>query len=118
MRQILMAALIGVFAITAFAADVTGKWTAQVPGRRGPQELTFNLTQSGNSLSGTVTTPAGEQQISDGKVDGDNVSFMVSFEARGNTIKQEYKGTVAGNEIKFTRAAGRGNPVEFTATKQ
>jgi hypothetical protein len=119
MRQLIMAALVGTFAITAFAADVTGKWMAQVPGRRGPQDLTFNLTQSGSSLTGTVTTQAGEQQISDGKVDGDNISFVVSFEARGNTIKQEYKGTVAGDEIKFTRAVeGRGNPVEFTAKKQ
>jgi hypothetical protein len=119
MRQIIMAALVGAFAISAFAADVTGKWMAQVPGRRGAQELTFNFNQSGDSLSGTVTTPAGEQQIMDGKVDGDNISFVVSFEARGNTFKQEYKGTVAGNQIKFTRAvAGRGNPVEFTATKQ
>jgi hypothetical protein len=118
MRKLIVAALLGAFAITAFAADVTGKWMATLEGRRGPQELTFNLTQSGNSLTGTVTTQAGEQQISDGKVDGDNISFVVSFEARGNTIKQEYKGTMSGNEIKFTRSGGRGNPVEFTAKKQ
>jgi hypothetical protein len=118
MRRIIMAALLGAFAITAFAADVTGKWAAQVPGRNGNQDVTFNLNQSGSSLTGTVTTPAGEQQISEGKVEGDNVSFIVTFEARGNTIKQEYKGAVAGQEIKFTRSGGRGNPIEFTAKKQ
>jgi hypothetical protein len=118
MRTILTAALLGMFSLAAFAADVTGKWMAQVPGRNGNQDVTFNLNQSGGSLSGTVTTPAGEQQISDGKVDGDNLSFVVSFEARGNTIRQEYKGTVSGGEIKFTRSGGRGNPIEFTAKKQ
>jgi hypothetical protein len=118
MRQLIIAALMGAFAITAFAADVTGKWMGQVEGRRGPQELTFNLTQSGNSLTGTVTTPAGEQPIMDGKVEGDNISFVVTIEARGNTFKQEYKGTISGNEIRFTRSGGRGNPVEFTAKKQ
>ncbi|HEY7387639.1 MAG TPA: hypothetical protein VH640_03975 [Bryobacteraceae bacterium] len=118
MRKLIMAALVGALAITAFAADVTGKWMAQVPGRNGNQDVTFNLNQSGSSLTGTVTTPFGEQQISDGKVEGDNLSFVVTIEARGNTFKQDYKGTVAGNEIKFTRSGGRGNPIEFTAKKQ
>ena len=118
MRTVILAALLGTFAAAGFAADVTGKWMAQVPGRNGNQDVTFNLNQSGNSLTGTVTLGNGEQQISDGKVDGDNVSFVVSFEARGNTIKQEYKGTVSGSEIKFTRSGGRGNPIEFTAKKQ
>ncbi|MBV8729635.1 MAG: hypothetical protein JO336_07485 [Acidobacteriia bacterium] len=118
MKTILTAALLGAFAVAAFAADVTGKWMAQVPGRNGNQDVTFNLNQSGSSLTGTVTTPNGDQQISEGKVDGNDLSFVVSFEARGNTIRQEYKGTVAGSEIKFTRSGGRGNPIEFTAKKQ
>jgi hypothetical protein len=117
MRTILTAALLGMFAIAAFAADVTGKWMAQVPGRQGTQDVTFTFNQSGSDLSGTVTTPNGEQKISEGKVDGDNISFVVSIEARGNTFKQEYKGTVSGEEIKFTRSGGRA-PIEFTAKKQ
>ena len=61
----------------------------------------------------------GDQTISDGKVDGDNLSFVVNLEFNGNKIAQNYKGTVSGSEIKFTReVAGRGNPVEFTAKKQ
>ena len=117
MRTLLMTALLGVFALAASAADVTGKWMAQVPGRNGNQDVTFNLKQAGSALTGTVTTGQGDQQISEGKVDGDNLSFKVSFEARGNTITQDYKGTVAGSEIKFTREGGRG-PIEFTAKKQ
>lgn len=118
MKTLLLTTLLGIFALAASAADVTGKWTAQVPGRNGNQDVTFNLKQAGGDLSGSVTTRAGEQQISEGKVDGDNISFKVSFEARGNTITQNYKGTVAGSEIKFTREGGRGNPIEFTAKKQ
>jgi hypothetical protein len=119
MRTLLTAALLGMFALTAFAADVTGKWMASIPGRKGNQDVTFNFTQSGSTLTGTVSNPNGDQQISEGKVEGDNISFVVSFEARGNTIKQEYKGMVSGGEIKFMRqVAGRGNPVEFTAKKQ
>jgi hypothetical protein len=108
---------LGIFALAASAADVTGKWMAQVPGRNGNQDVTFNLTQSGSGLTGTVNNGQADQPISEGKVDGDNISFKVSFEARGNTVTQNYKGTVSGSEIKFTREGGRG-PIEFTAKKQ
>jgi hypothetical protein len=118
MKTILATALMGLFAITAFAADVTGKWMASIPGRNGNQDVTFTFAQSGGDLTGTVGLPQGEQKISEGKVDGDHVMFKVSFEARGNTITQEYMGTVSGGEIKFTRSGGRGNPIEFTAKKQ
>ena len=117
MRTLLLTALLGIFALVASAADVTGKWMAQVPGRNGNQDVTFNLKQSGNDLTGTVSTGRGEQPISDGKVNGDSLSFKVTFEARGNQITQNYTGTVAGSEIKFTRDGGRG-PIEFTAKKQ
>jgi hypothetical protein len=106
------------FALAAFAADVTGKWVAQVPGRNGNQEMTFNLKQSGSDITGTVGTARGDQQISEGKAEGDNISFLVVLEFNGNQIKQEYKGMVSGDEIKFTRSGGRGNPIEFSAKKQ
>ena len=80
----------------------------------------MNLKQDGSALTGTINGGrGGDQTISDGKVDGDNLSFVVNLEFNGNKIAQSYKGTVSGGEIKFTReVAGRGNPVEFTAKKQ
>ena len=118
MKTLVLSALLGVFAWSACAADVTGKWVAQVPGRNGNQEMTFNLKQSGTELTGTIAGGRGDLTISDGKVDGDNLSFAVVLEVNGNKITQNYKGTVAGDEIKFTREGGRGNPVEFSAKKQ
>ena len=105
--------------MAALAADVTGKWVAQIPGRNGNQETTFNLKQEGSTVTGTIAGGRGDQTISDGKVDGDNISFAVNLEFNGNKITQNYKGTVSGSEIKFTReGGGRGGPVEFTAKKQ
>jgi hypothetical protein len=118
MRTFVLTALLGIFALAASAADVTGKWMASVPGRNGNQDVTFNLKQTGGDITGTVGTARGDQQISEGKATGDDISFVVSFDAGGNTIKQEYKGKVSGSEIKFTRSGGRGNPIEFTAKKQ
>ena len=118
MRTLVLSALMGLFALAALAADVTGKWVAQVPGRNGNQEMTFNLKQEGGTVTGTITGGRGDQTISDGKVDGNDISFVVNLEFNGNKITQSYKGTIAGDEIKFTRGGGRGNPLEFTAKKQ
>src|ERR1700730_1188256 len=89
---------------SAFAADVTGKWTAQVPGRQGnTQETTFNLKADGSTLTGSVSTPRGEQEIKDGKIDGDNISWSQTFERGGNSMTLTYKGKVSGDTIEFTR---------------
>ncbi len=106
-------------AIAAFAADATGKWTAEVPGRGGNQTLTFNLKAEGGTLTGTITTPRGENPIADGKVDGDTITFTQSFPGRdgGPPNKQTYTGKVGADSIEFSRDNGRG-PVTFTAKKQ
>src|SRR5579862_2982011 len=105
MRRLLTTGfLCGLLALTALAADVTGKWTAQVPGRGGQtREATFTLKVDGNTVTGTISGPRGDNPISDGKIDGDQISFTQTLEFNGNSIKFLYKGTVAGDEIKFTR---------------
>ncbi len=113
-------ALFLAFAGVLAAADVAGKWTAQVPGRGGdPQETTFNFKVSGMTLTGTMVNPRGETAISDGKVDGDSLSFSVNLNFNGNDIKLLFKGKVSGSEIKFTRQrdGGQGQVQEFTAKR-
>jgi hypothetical protein len=105
-----------------WTADISGKWTAQVPGRDGqPQETTFTFKVEGDKLTGAVSGRQGDTPIADGKISGDEISFTVTRERQGATIKQLYKGKVSGDEIKFTRSVegGQGNrpPVEFTAKK-
>lgn len=86
---------------TAFAAtDVTGDWTTQMSGPNGEMQLTFHFKQEAGKLSGNVVSPMGGEPIaiSNGKVDGDKISFDLTF--NGNTISHE--GTVSGDEIKLT----------------
>ena len=112
--------LLGLLALTAFAADVNGKWVAQMTGRNGQtREVTYNFKADGNTLTGTVTTPRGDTEISDGKIDGDTISFSQIMEFGGNQVKLLYKGTVSGDEIKFTRLreGGQGRTQEFTAKR-
>ncbi len=114
------ATLIFLCAVLLWAADVTGKWTAQVPGRGGEtRETTFNFKVDGEKLTGTMSGMQGEIPISDGKVKGDEISFVVTMSFGGNEVKFNYKGKVSGDEIKFTREREGGTrpPQEFTAKR-
>jgi hypothetical protein len=106
----------------AWASDINGKWTAQVPGPDGqPREIIFIFKVKGAKLTGTMSGRLGDAPIVDGKISGDEISFTVTRELQGATIKQLYKGKIAGAEIKFTRrlegGQGKRPPVEFTAKK-
>jgi len=103
----------------AWAADVNGKWVAQVPGQGGQtRETTFNFKVEDGKLTGTVSGRQGDTPIADGKIDGDNISFSRTINAQGNTIKINYKGKVSGDEIKFTvTREGAENAQEFTAKR-
>ncbi len=120
-RVVLLAATVMMFcAVLAWAADAAGKWTAQVPGRGGQmRETTFNFKVEGEKLTGTVSGMQGDNPITDGKVKGDDISFVVVMNFGGNEVKMNYKGKVSGDEIKFTREREGGNmpPQEFTAKR-
>jgi hypothetical protein len=103
---------------SAAAAEVTGKWTAMVPGRGGdPMKTDFTFKVDGENLTGTITGPQGDLPIKDGKVSGDSISFTQTLSFGGNEVKLLYKGKVSGNEIKFTREREGGQAREFTAKR-
>lgn len=117
---LLAAALLVACVALAWAADVSGKWIAQVPGRGGQtRETTFNFKAEGAKLTGTVSGMQGDNPISDGKIEGEEISFTVTASFGGNEVKLLYKGKVAGDEIKFTRTREGSDrpPQEFTAKR-
>jgi hypothetical protein len=116
-----------VFAATAaWAADVTGRWTAKVPGPQGESEITFNLRTDGSAVTGTLnnTQAPGDVEIKDGTTSGDDVSFSLMRRIGNADMKVVWKGKVAGDEIKFTRTTeggaggpGGGAPTEIVARR-
>jgi hypothetical protein len=89
---------------TAPGADVTGKWVAESQGMQGPVETTFNFTVAGDTLTGTVSGRGGDTEITEGKVNGDEIRFVVVRKFGENEMKTLYTGKVAGDEITFTIA--------------
>ena len=117
--RITLLSLLLALTMAAAAAGVTGKWVAQVPGRNGQaREQTFNFKADGANLTGTVSGRQGaDTAITNGKIDGDNVSFVVKTERNGNTVEQKYSGMVSGDELKMKREGGQGAATEFTAKR-
>ncbi len=76
--------------------------------------VTMSLKADGDKLTGTVSGRGGDTAISDGKVEGDMVSFAVVREYNGNSMKQIYKGKMEGDTIHFsmTMEGGMGNAPE------
>ena len=106
--------------LVAQAADITGKWTAQVPGRDGQtRETTFTFKVEGEKLTGTTSGMNGDIQITDGTVKGDAIAFTTVANFNGQDVKILYKGTIAGAEIKFTRQREGSDrpPADFVAKR-
>ncbi len=110
MKKLGLAVLLFAFAsLTARAADFNGKWTAEVQGRNGPQTISFDFHVDGGTLTGKITTMRGDMDISNGKVDGDNISFDQVMNFNGNSMTMSYKGMAQPDgTIKFTRTFGGG----------
>ena len=114
-----MIALAALTLWVSFAADIDGKWTGQVEGRNGPQTQTLILKADGNTLTGSVQGGrGGAVDISNGTIDGNNVSFTVVREFQDNKITQQFKGSISGGELKLTVSGGRGEPREITYKKE
>ena len=112
---VLSVMLIAVFAMTASAADISGKWVATMETPMGAMEITLNFTVDGETLTGTTSTEMGEETIEDGTVKGNDVAFIVN--AGGGMFTITYKGTVSGDEIKFKVGMGEMGDAEMVAKR-
>ena len=121
-KLLFVVSILLVLAFAAMAADVSGKWTFDQQMRGNAITVTLNLKAEGGSLTGTMSRPgrdgnAMETPISDGKVDGDNISFKTVQSFGGNDFTTEYKGTVNGDTIDLSVTRPGRNGGEPTTTK-
>jgi hypothetical protein len=104
--------VLAVFALSvmlssALGADIAGTWkgTRDMMGQSMEVSFTF-VPDKSDATKFTGTTPSrqgGENKISEGKIDGNNVSFTVVMEGGMMPgMKMKYKGAVTGDEMKLT----------------
>ena len=118
--------------------DISGEWTLTytMMGRQGGQgrEINQNITlvQEGNTVTGTALMMMGrpgggggepqEVEITDGTIEGDQLTFTITRGMGERTMSTVYTATVSGNEMEGTIAmdGGRGprDPIPFTGVKK
>lgn len=118
-RKTLLMTLLVLFSL-AFTqdADVTGTWTATIDTPMGAVEYTYEFVAEGEELTGKAISQFGEVELTDGKINGDEISFVETTTFQDMTLRIEYKGTVAGDEINFTRNVGDFATETFVAKRK
>jgi hypothetical protein len=104
-------------ALSAFAADINGKWTATFDTQIGEQHYTYTFKADGEKLTGTAKNDNGSTEITNGTIKGDDVAFTENLDFNGNQIVITYTGKISGDEIKFTRKVGDFATEELTAKR-
>jgi len=109
-RLTFLAMAMALVSFAAWAADVSGKWTGQMASPNGEGfTITFNFKQDGSKLTGNVQGPQGDPiEITQGKVDGDKISFVVTIDVNGG-MKIMHDGTINGDEIKLNTKSDSGD---------
>ena len=91
----------------AAAGDISGTWKASFDTQIGQQTYTYDFAVKDSVLTGKAKSNLGEAEISNGKVDGNKVTFVEMLKFEGMEIRIDYTGTIASaDEIKFTRQVG------------
>jgi hypothetical protein len=113
------ALLLGMVSLVC-AADATGKWVAELPGRGGnAMKTTFTFKVEGSTLTGSVSGRNGDTPIENGKIDGNTITFEVTRTFNGNTFTTKYSGKVGeDNKLSLSWATPNGQTREATATRE
>lgn len=102
---VIVTAVLGLAFAALGAEEAAGTWKATLETPNGAQENTFVLKVDAGRITGTVSGGMlGTVQISEGKVDGDKISFSINSDF--GVIR--YSGTIKGDDMKLTLVAGDG----------
>ena len=87
------------------AADPSGRWSATFMTQVGEQAYTYEFIVKGTTLSGTAKgSLTGEGKISDGKIDGDTITFVENTTYMGMPLAFNYTGKMtSADQIELSR---------------
>ena len=104
-----------------YAADITGKWTAEFDSQVGTQKYVFEFKADGAALTGKAISNIGGTDatttITEGKINGNEISFVEPLSYQGMDLRIAYKGTINGDEIKLSRMVGDQEGEKFVAKR-
>ncbi len=96
---------------------VTGTWNLTVESPQGTVPITAHLRQEADTLSGFVTSPLGQSNVSVGSVSGDQVRFTLSVEIQGTPMLVTFVGRVEGDRMSGTVTVEGMGSFPFSGTR-
>ncbi len=100
-------------------ADFSGKWNLKlaVPGQEVP--ITLNLTQDGDTVSGSLDSMLGKSDFSGAKVKGNKMNATANVNIQGQALELKLNATIDGDSMNGTVSAPMfPAPIPFTGTKE
>jgi hypothetical protein len=111
MRFFVVSAALLLCATLALGQQATGKWTSAFESQVGEQKYVFEFKAEGEKLTGKITGETkGEKRppvdVTDGKIKGDEISFVEVLKLKDMELRVEYSGKIKGDEMKLKRKVG------------
>jgi len=78
--------------------DVAGKWYLTFDSEMGPMNWVAVFEQEGAEFSGTCDIGMGQYPVSEGRVEGHKISFIVELDMPGHEMLLSFEGTVDGDK--------------------
>jgi hypothetical protein len=101
------------------AVDPSGTWNIVVNSPQGPMDVTLTIKQSGDTITGTLSSMMGETNIYQGTVSGNRISFKITFSPPGmESMEVLFTGTIQGTQITGTTSVGDMGSFDFTGSKR
>ena len=122
LRKSLILALVLIAGLAClYAADITGKWNAEFESQVGPQKYVFDFKVDGTTLTGKAISNIGGTEattdITEGKINGNEITFVENLDYQGMALRIAYKGTVSGDSIQLSRMVGEQEGEKFIAKR-
>jgi hypothetical protein len=96
--------------------NVAGNWIITTDTPMGAQESQLTLLQSGEALTGKMTSQQGTTDVT-GKLVGNAAAFGFAVDVQGASLKIDYEGTVEGDAMKGKTIFGSFGEGSFTAKR-
>ncbi len=85
------------------APAIDGKWEGAMEMMGQSTKIGYEFMSDGSTLTGTTTGPQNQKiEITNGKVEGNNISFDVPIEMGPMKMTVKYKGVLAGEILELT----------------